>query len=623
MKSDYKAAKKKAEKEVRDAVREGRSPYLPVLDAIEEVKHATATRSIGLLDLPVNRIKGNKEMGRNSAFAANFMPLLDDNTEFAVKWSDLYDSYKKEGIRDAIKVYEYMHQFYVQEGNKRVSVSKFGGTEYMLADVTRVIPAKTDDPEVIAYYEYMDFFKATRNHFIVFTNPGEYTRLAELVGQNLKDVWPEDLCKDLKSAYFRFAKMLKKEFKQEDPYDVGSSFLIYLSIFPLATFSEDTDEQILKNVKLARHELLSEGSIESVEFVDQFSEEKQKGSVRANLFSKPRKYTDAAPLKVGFIYDKGVDDSRWIDSHDAGRLYVELMSGKKVRTSVYYTEKEGGITDTINKSIEEGCELVFSVCSEHYPEILKAAVKHPQVKFASCSAGQTNPSVRCYQGKLYEASFLIGVLAAQTQLLEYGNSEDRKIGYLARGTDEINRINLNAFAIGVSMADPDCKISLKVADRDKDYRQQWESEGIRIFSDMEYSPTSNDGLRPGVYTVKDGREVYVGSSYYNWGKYYLQIVSSVLNDMWNINEIIDRHVAANYWFGLATGVVDIRTPDINKQTEKMLGFFKDAITSGTDPFSGELVDNKGNNRTFKSRITPGDILKIDWLFSNIEGELQL
>ena len=178
MKSDYKAAKKKAEKAVRDAVREGRSPYLPVLDDLAEIKHATVTRSIGLLELPVTRIRGNKEHGRNSAFAANFMPLLDDNTEFALKWSDLYDSYKKEGIRDAIKVYEFMHQFYVQEGNKRVSVSKFGGTDYMLADVTRVIPDKSDDPEVIAYYEYMDFFKVTHNHLIVFTQPGEYKRLA-------------------------------------------------------------------------------------------------------------------------------------------------------------------------------------------------------------------------------------------------------------------------------------------------------------------------------------------------------------------------------------------------------------------------------------------------------------
>lgn len=620
MKSDYKAARKKAEKEVRDAVREGRSPYLPVLDELEEVKSSNTTRSIGLLDLPINRIKGNKEHGRNSAFAANFMPLLDDNTEFAVKWSDLYDSYKKEGIRDAIKVYEYMHQFYVQEGNKRVSVSKFGGTDFMLADVTRVIPAKSDDPEVIAYYEYMDFFKVTHNHFIMFKEPGEYGRLAELVGQNLKKVWPEDLCKDLKSAFFRFSRMLKKVYRIEDPYIVSNDFLVYLSIFPLATFSQDTDEQVLKNVRLARHELLTTGTIDSIEFLDQADVEAQSGSIITNLFAKPRKYTEADPLKVGFIYDVGVDDSRWIDSHEAGRLYTGVMAGKNVLTSVYYT-KEYGIEGAVDKCVSDGCELVFSVCPEYYSEILKAAVKHPEVKFASCSAGKSSPSVRCYQGKIYESSFLIGILAAQTLLLEYGNDSEHMIGYLARGTEQMNRINLNAFAIGVSMIDPGCRISLKVAGRDEDYRRVWEEEGVKIYSDMEYSPTSNAGLRPGVYKIRDGKDIYIGASYFNWGKYYLQIVSMVLNGMWNVNELIEKHIAANYWFGLSTGVVDIRVPDIGKQTQKLLDFFKDAVISGKDPFSGELTDNEGNDRTIGSRIAPGDILTIDWLYENIEGEM--
>ena len=620
MKSDYKAAKKKAEKEVRDAVREGRSPYLPVLDELDEVRSSNMTRSIGLLDLPVERIKGNKERGRNSAFAANFMPLLDDTTEFAFKWSDLYDSYKKEGIRDAIKVYEYMHQFYVQEGNKRVSVSKFGGTDFMLADVTRVIPAKSDDPEVVAYYEYMDFFKVTHNHFILFKEPGEYSKLAELVGQDLKKVWPEDLRKDLKSAYFRFSRMLKKEFKIEDPYMVGNDFLIYLSIFPLSTFYIDTDEKILKNVRLARHELLTTGTMESIEFLDHAQTESSRSSIITDLFSKPRKYTEADPLKVGFIYDAGVDDSRWIDSHEAGRLYTSVMTGKNVTTSVYYTREEG-IEKVLDKCIDDGCELVFSVCPEYYQEVLKAAVKHPEVKFASCTAGKSSPSVRCYQGKIYESSFLIGILAAQTLLLDYGKDTARKIGYLVRGTEQINRINLNAFAIGVSMVDPGCRVSVKVAGRDEDYREQWEREGVRIYSDMEYSPTSNTSFRPGVYKILDGKETYVGTSYYNWGEYYLQIVSSVLNGMWDANDIIEKHIAANYWFGLETGVVDIRVPGISDQTKKLLDFFKDAIISGTDPFSGKLTDNEGNDRTFDGRITPGDVLKIDWLYENIDGKL--
>ena len=95
MREDYRAAKKLGEDAVKEAKRVGASPYLPVLDEMPEIKDCTAEVRLGLLELPLRRIVGNKEMGRNSAFANNFMPLLEEGTEFAVKWSNLYDSFLK------------------------------------------------------------------------------------------------------------------------------------------------------------------------------------------------------------------------------------------------------------------------------------------------------------------------------------------------------------------------------------------------------------------------------------------------------------------------------------------------------------------------------------------------
>ena len=83
---DYKAARKMAEDAVRKAVRSGTSPYLPVLDALEEVRSSAPQTRLGVLELPLSRIKGNKELARNNAFANNFMPLLEVNSEFAMKW---------------------------------------------------------------------------------------------------------------------------------------------------------------------------------------------------------------------------------------------------------------------------------------------------------------------------------------------------------------------------------------------------------------------------------------------------------------------------------------------------------------------------------------------------------
>ena len=155
-----------------------------MLDKLEAVKNAGNAVHIGLLELSVSRIIGNKEQGRNSSFANNFMPLLEEGTEFAAKWSDLYDSFLNEGIRDAIKVYEFMNDYYVQEGNKRVSVSKYGGMEFILADVYRIMPKPDESMEYKVYSEYLDFYAATKNYYIVFSEPGEYTRLADLLGQD-------------------------------------------------------------------------------------------------------------------------------------------------------------------------------------------------------------------------------------------------------------------------------------------------------------------------------------------------------------------------------------------------------------------------------------------------------
>lgn len=621
MKEDYKAAKKLGEKAVREAVRNGASPYLPVLDSIEEVKNAAGQRHLGLLDLPISRIKGNKEAGRNSAFANNFMPLLGEDTEFGIKWSNLYDSFKQEGIRDAIKVYEYMNQYYVQEGNKRVSVTKFGKVDFILADVTRIIPQKNDSDEVKAYYEYLDFYKCTKNFLIVFSVPGEYKKLAELLDQNLEEKWPEDLCLDLKSAFFKFSRCMKTELKIEDEFVVSDAFLMYISIFSFKTLCHDSNDQIIKNIRLARDELMTSNDNVYLTEAPEATEEKQTGIM--SMFSRAKKYTDASPLKVGFIYDAGIEDSRWIDSHEAGRLYVEEMTHGNVVTKEYYANNVGGVRAALDMAIDAKNEIIFAVSPDMVSDVLKVAVHHPDIKFLTCSRAQNYSSLRCYQGKLYEASFLMGVLSANLLLTE-GNGS-RKIGYVFRNSYDMSVIDLNAFAIGVSVIDPECRISLKCPeDGSSDYRKEWEEEGVTLFADFEYSTGTGTDNRPGVYWIKDGKDVYIGAPYFNWGKYYVKIVQSVLAGTWNINELIDRRTAANYWYGLSTGVVDVRAPKIPYQTQKLLSFFKDSLINGNyDPFDGEIRAQGGKviQKGDVTEVSEGEILKIRWLNENIDGEL--
>ena len=174
---DYSAAKKLAQKASRAAVSNGEYPYLPALDEFVSREEICGEQPLGIVDIPLDKIAGTKTSGRKNSFANNFMPLLGEDTEFALKWSNLYEAQMDEGIRDPILAYEYMTRYYVQEGNKRVSVLKYVEAASITANVIRLLPKKTDDIESRIYYEYVDFFEASKLCMIDFSTEGAYEEL--------------------------------------------------------------------------------------------------------------------------------------------------------------------------------------------------------------------------------------------------------------------------------------------------------------------------------------------------------------------------------------------------------------------------------------------------------------
>ena len=154
---EYQEALKMGKKEYKSCVQHGRFPYLPVLDDILSREEIQTEQNMGLMQIPLDFVVGTSTKGRTYSFAANFMPILDMNTEFAFKWAALCEAQVNEGIRDPIVAYEYMNRYYVVEGNKRVSVLKYYKADSILANVTRKIPKYSEDENVKIYYEYMKF----------------------------------------------------------------------------------------------------------------------------------------------------------------------------------------------------------------------------------------------------------------------------------------------------------------------------------------------------------------------------------------------------------------------------------------------------------------------------------
>ena len=630
MREDFKAARKLGEDAVKEAEKNGVSPYLPILDEMPGIKDCTAEVHVGLTELPLRRIVGNKETGRNSAFANNFMPLLEEGSEFASKWSNLYDSFLSEGIREAIKVYEYMNDYYVQEGNKRVSVAKFGEMEFILADVYRILPKPDESKEYKVYAEYLDFYMSTKNIYIVFTEPGSYTKLADLLGEELGDKWSDSLCSELKWAFFNFSKKCRTVMKLDDDRELSDMFLMYISIFPMKTLCSDSEEQIVKNIKLASNELSAVNSPDNISFLDSAPEAEQASIFKRKLFTGRKKYTASSPLRAAFVYASDPEESRFADSHESGRLYVGKMTGDNVVTKSYFDPDPA---KAIGAAVNDGSEIIFAASPLLIPEAVKAAVKNPSLKVMCCSVGQSYSSVRYYNGKLYEATFLMGILAADRLLLE-GGSEPRKIGYLVQSKEGFVSREMNAFAVGVSLIDPEAKVCLEFSEDSSDsaVHEKWKAEGVKYYADFDYSESADIMKRPGLYRIGEDKDEYIGAPYFSWGKYYVQIVQSVLSGAWELGDQIKATNAASYWFGLSTGVVDIRVSEPAYQTSKLLAFFKNSIVNGGfDPFSGELHTTNGNVfqqetgarsgiSVERQKLRPNDIAFMDWLNENIESD---
>jgi hypothetical protein len=112
---DYNKAYKLGEKEYKSCIAKGEYPYLPVLDDLLSHVEIEKQESLGLVHIPLKLVVGTYAAGRTTAFARNFMPIMDVKTEFGMKWSALCDSHLEEGIHDPIKVYEFMNYYYVVE----------------------------------------------------------------------------------------------------------------------------------------------------------------------------------------------------------------------------------------------------------------------------------------------------------------------------------------------------------------------------------------------------------------------------------------------------------------------------------------------------------------------------
>ena len=418
---DYFKAKRMADRSIRRAVLEGRYPYLSDLDSKPGMSDTLSCIDLGIKEIPIQQIRGTKTKGRQGVFSYDFLPCAERDSEFAMKWSAVFRYQNEEGISDPIEVYEYLHSFYVEEGNKRVSVLKYLDAITIRATVRRVVP----DPKILEenpiYKEFLDFNKICPLYEIDLHEKNAYHKLARLLKKPEDRLWDEKDISRLRSSFYLFQKNYLK--LGYDPDYCADGFLLYLSAYDYEKIYSLSDQKIVAQIKELDKELAILGKKEKIEVFHSPTKEKQSVIDLDPLNLLPL-LSEEKMLRIGFIYENKVNDSFVDFDQELGRLQVQADLQDKVVTSKYEGAGKGeSLKDTIEAATKEN-DVVFTTSPLQFEETFRAAIKNKDVKYLNRTVYMKQNAVRTYDVRMYEVEFLLGLVAAIY-------AKDHQIGYIA------------------------------------------------------------------------------------------------------------------------------------------------------------------------------------------------
>lgn len=621
MLEDYLNARKLGVRQMRKDVAEGKYPYLPALDDLVESDHVM---KVGIIEIPIERIVGTKTHGRQNSFATNFMPLIDPKSEFAGKWARLYDSQVEEGIREPIICFEYMQRFYVQEGNKRVSVSRYVDAAGVMGNVTRVMPEPSEDISYKVYMEFVDFYDVCPVYGLEFSKEGGYAEIAEIFGENLTDLWPAEKVQNLRYMIHTFDAVFEEKKGSKLDITPGDALLVYLGIYGPQSLLEESTSEIRDNLTRIWSEILLEDKgDEAVDFVETPDEAPKDTTPLASamkILMPLTGYTKDRPLRVAFIYDATPETSRGCYAHELGREdLISRFDGAvdAIRFDNCRTDEE--IRKAIDVAAIDEDSIIFTTSPAQMPQTLKSAIEYPDIQFFNSSINLVHNAVQTYFARTYEAKFLMGALAAAM-------SDNHRIGY--RSTVPVYGIvaDINAFAIGAEMIDPKSKIYLSWDSMPTaDWRTLLQENDIRVVSGPETIKPTEASREYGLYTIEENGDITnLAAPMINWGKYYELLLRPIVDGKVQAKTAIAKDVAVNYWMGLTAGVIDvILSKKVPYAQQKLVSMLKQGVMSGeANPFDGEIHSQEGILRTADAeRLTSKEIITMSWLNDNIIGTL--
>ncbi len=616
----YNKALKLGQKNYKERVIQGAYPYPQVLDEVLDEAMVAGRVDMGVIEIPTEQIIGTKTAGRRSAFASNFMPLLDADTEFASKWMGLCAAHLgDEGIRDPIRCFEYLGRFYVQEGNKRVSVLKSYHAPTIPGYVIRVIPVWSDDPAVQAYYAFMESYRLTGLYRVYFSRPGRFAKLQAALGFEPDHVWTADERQHFVAGFTYFRDAFRKQGGEELDITPADALLVWLRVYKFEQLWSFGATELGKSVAAVWPDVKLLSAPAPISVSTETEEQKTEADGRTpNIFGRLLQAMFPDHLNIAFVNEYNPESSNWVRSHDLGRQYLEAVMGDKVSVRVYNDVPHATALETMELAAEEGAQVIFATTPPLIDACRKLAAKHPGIRVLNCSASMPYAGVRTYYSRIYEGKFLTGAIAGAM-------SRDGQIGYVASNPIFGVPASINAFALGARLTNPRARVKLRWFCVDEDALGALAADGVDVISNRDIPAPDRVKEAWGLCQARsDGTLQSLASPYWHWGNLYVKLVRSIFSGSWDGLSSREGEQAVNYWWGMSSRTVDVWLSEaLPAGVTQLVQILRRGIIDGSiDPFRRPIRSQDGQIRNDGEKwFSPEEILHMDWLCDCVDGEI--
>ena len=607
----YEAALKVGQKYYHDAIRRSLYPYPLALDEIIDERTIAGRAELGIVNIPSDLIIGTKSAGRIAALAGNFMPILPENSEFASKWISLCEAHlSDEGIRDPIQCYEYLGKFYILEGNKRASVLMSFGAPTVPGHVTRLIPEYSEDRDIQLYYEFMRFYAVAGVYGVTFRHGGDYLKLLAALGTGEDHIWTDRERKSFSAGFTHFQDAFEKLRTDGMKVTPAEALLAWLEVFSFSEIKDLTVPDLSKKLETIWPDILALEKKPALEVISQ-PEDKEQG-----VLSRLLSFTHPDHVNAAFIYALPPETSIWSQAHDQGKKYLEQTLGSKVTAAVYQAYDKN-YDAAMEQAVADGAQVIFATTPTMIDACRRVASEHKNIKVLNCALSRPYTGVRMYYSRIYECKFITGAIAGAM-------TDNDLVGYISNYPIIGDPANINAFALGMRLTNPRAKIALRWTCLPGDPLRELREAGASVISNRDATDSKNPHrpLEWGTYKLSsDGTAMPLAVPCWDWGRFYEQVVRSILNGSW---AALNGERSVNYWWGLNSGVVSIQLSELLPPgVYSLANMLIRGIASGLiHPFQTKITDQNGILRNDGSEdLSSAALMDMNWLCDNVEGRI--